>query len=121
MALDIAAITSDGYIDEHENSLVRADIFGEHGDEGADVSEAEFRMVDEIKNGVPFGQWTSSFADTYVEAGVNYAARDGEVDAGEAAVLNELIGADGTIDALEARLLTAIRQSGATIHSSLMG
>ena len=121
MALDITAITADGYIDEHEVSLIRADIFGEHGDEGSDVSEAELRMVDEIKNGVTFGEWTTSFADTYVEAVVNYAARDGEVDAGEAAVLNELFGADGTIDALEARALTALRQSGATIHESLMG
>lgn len=121
MALDIDAILEDGYIDGDEVAAIRAEIFADDGDEGSDVSEAEFRMVDEIKNGVEYGQWVSAFEVLYIEAGMNYAARDGEVDANEAGVLNELIGADGVTDPLEERLLIALRSSGATIHPSLMG
>jgi len=121
MALDIQAIVEDGFIDDSEVAAIRAEIFGDDGEDGSDVSEGEFRMVDQIKNSVEYGQWVPAFEVLYIEAGVNYAARDGEVDANEAAVLNEIIGADGMTDALEEHLLISLRASGATIHPSLMG
>ena len=57
-------------------------------------------------------------------ATVAYALEDAEtpgvVDAGEAAVLNELIGADGTTDEYEAAALRQIHATATSVHPSLM-
>ena len=121
--LDIQAILADGHVDLEETQAIREEIFGEAGDGGSQVTAGELRQLFQIKDGAD--SYVSEFGDLVVEATVAFALEDpdtpGVVDADEAALLNELIQSDGEIDAVETRILTAIRTLATSVHSSLIG
>ena len=121
--IDVQAILADGHVDLEETQNLRAEIYGEDGDGGSQVTEGELRTLFQIKDGAD--SYVSEFGDLVVEAAVSYALEDpdtpGVVDAGEAAVLNELIQGDGEIDEVETRILTAIRTRAESVHPSLIG
>jgi hypothetical protein len=123
MALDIEAILDDGHIDETETLAIAAEIYGEEGDGGTDITEGELRILFTLKDSAD--SYCSAFGDLVVQATTDFALNDENtpnvVDEYEASVLNELIQGDGVTDEVEERILISIRNRATSIHPSLMG
>ena len=119
----VDTILEDGHIEESEVEDLRAEIYGEHGDGGTDVTQNELREVWRAKDEAE--SYCTAFGDFVVQAAVDCVLGDsttpGSVDADEAALLNELIGADGMTDEIEERVLVAVRQRATSVHPTLMG
>jgi hypothetical protein len=114
---DVLSILADGHVDLEETQALRKEYYAD-----GLVEEAELREVFAIKDGSE--SYVPEFAELVADMIADFALEDeetpGVVDAHEAAVLVELIGADGVFDDAERLGIQIIADTADEIDDALL-